>query len=115
MTIAQTIVDFLLEDEDDPDPDWKDVVIFQSAEDVDEWMKNNLPRIGFTYRSVGIRGWEKEVGNRMVTVKPSYENPGQALINRYQATRTSLVQDESALVDCGIPILLKLLDWRMVQ
>lgn len=115
MTTARTIVELLLEDEEDFDSDWKDVVLFQTHDEVDQWLKINLPKIGFTYRDMGVRGWEKVVGNRMLSIGSSTV-PGQALMVLYRRTATGRwQQEEIQSVDCGIPILTRLLDWRIVR
>lgn len=115
MTIARAIVDVLLEDEEDFDPDWKDVVLFDTPEEVDQWLKTNMPKLGFKYREMGVRGWERQVGNRMVSVGPSTK-PGQALMVLYYYTTGNQWQNqEMESVDCGIPILMKLLEWRIVR
>jgi len=115
MTAVQAIVNALLEDEEDLDSDWKDVVLFQTSEEVDQWLKTNMPKLGFKYQEMGVRGWERRVGNRMVSVGLS-TRPGEALMVLYYYTMGNQWQNkEMKSVDCGIPILMQLLDWRIIR
>lgn len=80
-----TIIDFLLENEDEDEADWKELVRPDSLEMTDAWLARYMPRYGFHYQQMGIKGWEKEKGGKSVSVSAS-TTPGHALVSLYRKT-----------------------------
>lgn len=83
MSEIDKIISFVTEEEDDSD--WKDLVHDNTWAEGDAWMKNTLEPLGFKYRSMGCRGWEKIRGDKMASVGSS-TTPGKLLITLYAKT-----------------------------
>lgn len=110
--IVKRIVSFVTEEDDS---DWKDVVHPDNWVEGDSWMEHTLKPLGFEYRNVGIRGWEKKTNSRQVQVGSS-TNPGKALMSLWVLNGQGRWSSEAAVTeDYGEPVLNRLRAWGIIR
>jgi len=106
------IVAFVTEEDDS---DWKDVVHSNHWTEGDSWTEHTLKPLGFKYREMGCRGWEKSVGSRMASVGAS-TTQGKGLLVLYRRTSTGRWQQETSVTaEYGDEVLAQLRTWGIIR